>query len=177
MARKNTSQGPLANRPSAIAATNTYWFDTDANHYYYSDGVTWALRDPDLTEIDPSAEAVVSCGVTPAGKIEPFKVTPEGYQRISGILGQTVHTGGSIAAANVSQLVVPENLNRKYLLVQNTSDTPMYIGIGIEPGNGAGNGVMLPKDGGSLVCDLFIPTQAIKIVCSKKDATYACLEG
>jgi hypothetical protein len=175
MARKNTSQGPLEDRPSAIAATNTYWFDTDSNHYYYSDGVTWSLRDPDLTEIDPSTDTVISCGVSPSGAIEPFRVTPEGYQRIAGVIGQAASFGGEIIAAGVSQEIVGENPNRKYLLVQNTSNQDMYVGIGVNPV--VEGGLLLPKNGGSLICDLFIPTQAINIYGDTEGKTYMCLEG
>jgi hypothetical protein len=175
MARKNTSSGPLADRPSAIAATNTYWFDTDGEQYYYSDGTVWREQNPDFTDIDPSTDAVVSCGVTPSGSIAPFKVTPEGYQRIAGTIGQATSFGGEITAAGVAQEIVGENMERKYLLVQNTSDKDMYVGIGVDPA--AEGGLLLPKNGGSLICDLFVPTQAINIYCDTDGKTYVCLEG
>jgi hypothetical protein len=175
MARKNTAQGLLADRPNPVAASNTYYFTTDEgnNHYYYSDGVVWRKQDPDFTEIDPSTDAVLSCGVSPTGSIEPFKVTPEGYQRISGTLGQATSFGGEIISAGVSQEIVGENLNRKYLLIQNTSDKNMTVGIGVT----AVGGLLLPKNGGSLICDLFIPTQAINIACDYDGKTFVCLEG
>lgn len=177
MARKNTTQGLLADRPNPIAATNAYYFTTDEgdNHYYYSDGVVWRLQDPDFTDIDPTTEAVLSCGVTPTGAIQPFKVTPEGYHRIAGTSGQATSFGGEIIAAGVAQEIVGENLNRKYLLVQNTSDKDMYVGIGVDPVEEGG--LLLPKNGGSLICDLFIPTQAINIYCDTDGKTYICLEG
>jgi hypothetical protein len=177
MARKNTTQGLLEDRPNAIAATNTYYFTTDEgdNHYYYSDGTVWRLQDPDFTDIDPTTEAVISCGITPEGAIQPFKVTPEGYHRIAGTIGQATSFGGDIAVAHVAQQIVGENLNRKYLLVQNTSDKDMYVGIGVDPVEEGG--LLLPKNGGSLICDLFIPTQAINIYCDTDGKTYVCLEG
>jgi hypothetical protein len=178
MARKNTTQGLLADRPSAVSATNTYYFTTDEgnNHYYYSDGVVWRQQDPDFTEIDPSSDAVVICGVSPSGALEPFKVTPEGYQRITGTIGPATSFGGEIIAANVSQEIVPANLERKYLLIQNTSDKDMYVGIGEDPTE-LGRGLLIPKNGGSLICDLFIPTQAINIYCGTDGKTFVCLEG
>jgi hypothetical protein len=177
MARKNTTQGLLADRPNPIAATNTYYFTTDEgdNHYYYSDGSVWRLQDPDFTDVDPSSDTVVSCGVDPSGAVQPFKVTPEGYQRIVGTIGQAASFGGEIVAAGVSQEVVGENLDRKYLLVQNVSDKDMYVGIGVNPV--VEGGLLLPKNGGSLVCDLFIPTQAINIYCDTDGKSFVCLEG
>jgi len=177
MSRKNTTQGLLADRPNPIAATNTYYFTTDAgdNHYYYSDGVVWRKQDPDFTDIDPSTEAVLSCGVTPTGAIEPFKVTADGYQRIAGTIGQATSFGGEIMAAGVAQEIIGENLGRKYLLVQNTSDKDMYLGIGVDPV--VEGGLLLPKNGGSLICDLFIPTQSVNIYCDTDGKTYMCLEG
>jgi hypothetical protein len=175
MARKNTSSGPLTDRPSAIAATNTYWFDTDGEQYYYSDGTVWREQNPDFTDIDPSTDAVVSCGVTPSGSIAPFKVTSEGYQRIAGTIGQATSFNGEINASGVAQQIVGENLNRKYLLVQNVSSHDMRVGIGIDPVSEGG--LLLPKSGGSLICDLFIPTQAIYISCDTDGTEYVCLEG
>jgi hypothetical protein len=177
MPRKNTTQGLLADRPDPISATNTYYFTTDEgdNHYYYSDGVVWRKQDPDFTEIDPTTDAVVSCGVSPTGALEPFRVTPEGYQRIAGVIGQASSFGGEIISAGVAQEIIGENLNRKYLLVQNTSDKDMYVGIGVNPV--VEGGLLLPKNGGSLICDLFIPTQAINIYCDTDGKTYMCLEG
>lgn len=175
MSRKNTITGPSGQRPEAIAATNTYYFDTDENKYYYSDGERWAEKIPDFTDIDPTTDAFISCGITPEGSIQPFKVTPEGYHRIAGTIGQATSFGGFIVDANVAQQIIGENLNRKYLLVQNTSDKDMYLGIGATPT--VGGGLLLPKNGGSLICDLFIPTQYIKIICDADDKTYMCLEG
>jgi hypothetical protein len=178
MSRKNTTRGLLADRPNPIAATNTYYFTTDAgsNHYYYSDGTVWRLQDPDFTDIDPSTDAVVSCGVSPAGAIEPFKVTNEGYQRIAGTIGPALSFGGEIIEADVSQQIIPANTERKFLLVQNTSDKDMYVGIGEDPTE-PGKGLLLAKNGGSLICDLFIPTQAINIYCNTDGKTFVCLEG
>jgi hypothetical protein len=119
---------------------------------------------------------VVSCGVSPAGAIEPFKVTSEGYQRIAGTIGPAISFGGEIIEADVSQQIIPANTERKFLLVQNTSDKDMYVGIGEDPTE-PGKGLLLAKNGGSLICDLFIPTQAINIYCSTDGKTFVCLEG
>jgi len=177
MARKNTTQGLLADRPNPIAATNTYYFTTDEgdNHYYYSDGTVWRLQDPDFTDIDPSSDTVVSCGVDTFGAVQPFAVTPEGYTRTIGVIGQVSSTAGEIQAAAVSQQILAENLERRYLLVQNTSDTPMYVGIGADPA--VQGGILLPKAGGYLVCDSFIPTQSVSIICETDGKTYITLEA
>lgn len=177
MARKTTTKGLLADRPNPIAATNTYYFTTDegAHHYYYSDGSVWRLQDPDFTDVDPSADAVVNCGVDPYGALQPFAVTPEGYSRIIGVIGQVLSINGEIIEADVAQEVIPENSERRYLLIQNTSDKEMYVGIGVDPA--IQGGVLLPKSGGYLVCDAFIPTQAVNIICSTEGKTYTCLEA
>ena len=177
MARKNTTQGLLADRPNPITVTNTYYFTTDEgdNHYYYSDGSVWRLQDPDFTDVDPSSDTVVSCGVDPFGAVQPFAVTPEGYSRMIGVIGQVTSTNGEIIEADVSQEVIGENLERRYLLIQNTSDKEMYVGIGTDPV--IQGGILLPKSGGYLVCDSFIPTQAIYIICGTTGKTYTCLEA
>lgn len=172
--RKNTTAGLFSARPSA-AAVGTYYFATDNGHYYYSDGTTWTLKDPDVTEVDPSTETVLSCGVSSLGAIQPFKVTPDGFQRIAGVVGEATNYTGTIAEAHVSQKVADAKAERKYLIVQNTSNTDMFVGVGFTPTTDSG--ILLPKTGGSLICDLFVPTQQINIICSAAGKGYCALEG
>jgi hypothetical protein len=173
--RRNTTAGLFSAIPSAAAAAGTYYFATDSGHYYYSDGTTWTLKDPDVTEVDPSTETVLSCGVSSLGAIQPFKVTPDGFQRIAGVIGEAANYTGTIAEANVSQKVADAKVERKYLIVQNTSDTDMFVGIGFTPTTTSG--ILLPKNGGSLICDLFVPNQQINIICSVSGKGYCALEG
>jgi hypothetical protein len=173
--RKNTAAGLLSARPSAASAAGTYYFATDTKHYYYSDGVSWTIKDPDITEVDPATETVLSCGISALGSIEPFKVTPDGFQRIAGVIGEATNYTGTITQAGVSQKVADAKEERKYLIVQNTSDTDMFVGVGFTPTTTSG--ILLPKNGGSLICDLFVPNQQINIVCSASGKGYCALEG
>jgi hypothetical protein len=81
----------------------------------------------------------------------------------------------TIAAANTSQQVFP-NQKRSYLLVQNNSDTDMWLGIGVTPS--VGTGIRLLANGGGYVAeDQYIPSGAVNIICSVTGKTFYALQG
>jgi len=83
---------------------------------------------------------------------------------------KTITTGGT------HQQVFASNANRKFLLVQNVSDTDMNLGIGYNPT--ATTGIFLGKNGSGIVFESsFIPTQEIRILCASTGKAFVALEG
>jgi len=83
---------------------------------------------------------------------------------------KTITTGGT------HQQVFASNANRKFLLVQNVSDTDMNLGIGYNPT--ASTGIFLAKNGSGVVFESnFIPTQEIRILCATTGKAFVALEG
>jgi hypothetical protein len=85
---------------------------------------------------------------------------------------QSITTGGT------HQQVFATNASRKFLLVQNLSDTDMYLGIGFNPSNTTPDGILLSKSGGGIVFESsYIPTQEIRIVCATTGKRFEALEA
>ena len=83
---------------------------------------------------------------------------------------KTITTGGT------HQQVFASNSSRKFLLVQNVSDTDMNLGIGYNPT--ASTGIFLAKSGSGIVFESgFIPTQEIRILCATTGKAFVALEG
>jgi hypothetical protein len=72
--------------------------------------------------------------------------------------------------------VFAANADRKFLLIQNVSDTDMNLGIGYDPT--ASTGIFLSKSGGGIVFESgFIPTQEIRILCATTGKAFVALQG
>jgi hypothetical protein len=81
----------------------------------------------------------------------------------------------TITTANTSQQVFG-NQKRSYLLVQNNSDTDMWLGIGSTPS--VNNGIRLLAGGGGYVAeDEFVPSGAVNILCSVSGKAFYALQG
>lgn len=84
---------------------------------------------------------------------------------------------GSIASASTSESVFASKSDRKYLIVQNLSDTDMYVNVGAAAGNSAGS-MLLPASGGSIVFeDGYVPTEAVNIWCSASSKDYTAKQA
>jgi len=80
-----------------------------------------------------------------------------------------------INVGGVSQSVFP-NQKRSYLLVQNNSDTDMWLGIGTTPS--VNNGIrLLPNGGGYVAEDGFIPSGEVRIFCTAGGKQFYALQG
>jgi len=81
----------------------------------------------------------------------------------------------SITSANTAQQIFTDQ-KRSYLLVQNNSDTDMWLGIGVIPS--VGTGIRLFANGGGYVAESdFIPSGAVRIICSAAGKAFYALEG
>ena len=91
---------------------------------------------------------------------------------VSAASTQSITTGGT------HQQVFASNSSRKFLLVQNLSDTDMYLGLGFNPSNTTPAGLLLSKGGGGVVFESnYIPTSEIRIVCATTGKVFVALEG
>jgi hypothetical protein len=82
----------------------------------------------------------------------------------------TITTGGT------SQQVAASNTSRKYFVIQNISDTAMYLGVGYTPTTTTG--LLLSANGGGMIFETsFIPTQAINVLCATTGKAFVAWEG
>jgi hypothetical protein len=90
--------------------------------------------------------------------------------------GTLTNRSTTITAGGTSQQVAAANTSRNYLLIQNISDTAMYVGIGYTPTTTTG--LLLSASGGGIVFETsFIPTQAINVLCATTGKAFVAWEG
>lgn len=90
---------------------------------------------------------------------------------------RTLHNASvlSITSANTSQSVFAA-VPRNYILIQNVSDTDMYLGIGFVPT--VGGGILLRANGGGWSAeDDFVPAGAVNIICAGAGKAFVALQG
>lgn len=89
-------------------------------------------------------------------------------QSVTSSLGGFSNGSGSIAVANTSQQIFNSLSSRVYLLIQNISDTDMYINFGSVANIGAGSIKLVPNGSYELIKTAggFMNTEAINIICS-----------
>jgi hypothetical protein len=92
------------------------------------------------------------------------------------VQGNLTNRSGTITTANTSQQIIAANTNRRYLLIQNHSDSIIYIAFGVTATTS--NGIGLTPGGGSLIYENgFIPTQAINAICTRSNSDFVAWEG
>lgn len=80
--------------------------------------------------------------------------------------------------SGMSQVVFNANTARKFIFIQNLSDTDMYVGLGFTPSSSTPFGILLKSGGGELRFDSgFIPSSQVNIVCSSDSKQFIALEG
>jgi len=91
--------------------------------------------------------------------------------------GRSLHQhAGTITAGATAQLVTAASTKRKWLFFQNlSSDTDMYIGIGYVPTTS--NGMFISKGAGNIRFEVYVPTDAIYVLCATTGKPFVCLEG
>jgi hypothetical protein len=81
----------------------------------------------------------------------------------------------TITTANLPQQLFGD-VKRNYLLVQNNSDTDMWLGIGATPS--VGSGIKLAAGGGAYVAeDDFIPSGPVSIICASAGKAFYAIQG
>jgi len=135
---------------------------TSANLYGGSDGTN--LR---AVSVDSSGRVNTNInGTVPvSGSVTALSSTGTITTRSS-----TITTGGT------SQQVAASNSSRKYFVIQNISDTAMYLGVGYTPTTTTG--LLLSANGGGMIFETsFIPTQAINVLCATTGKAFVAWEG
>ncbi|NBW17033.1 MAG: hypothetical protein EBR82_54560 [Caulobacteraceae bacterium] len=90
--------------------------------------------------------------------------------------GSVTNRSSTITTGGTSQQVAASNTSRKYFLIQNISDTDMYLGVGYTPTTTTG--ILLSKNGSGITFESgFIPTSAINILCATTGKAFVALEG
>jgi hypothetical protein len=83
---------------------------------------------------------------------------------------------GQIGAASTSQQVMAANPNRKYLLVQNVSDTDMWVNFGGDATEDQPS-ILLPADGGNITESSPSITDSVHIICGTISKSFTAKEG
>ena len=176
MIRKITNSGLLQNRPNPLTEPNTYYFATDENKYYSSEGDRWVEREIDMSDISPETDAVLMCGLSDNGTVNPIKVSSEGYMIAGGVGGLVTAVADTIATLHTSQKVFDANPDRQFLYILNSSNADMYVGIGFTPT--MTHGIFLAKNGGAVTFNsYFVPTQQVNIIGDGANKTYTAIQG
>jgi hypothetical protein len=83
---------------------------------------------------------------------------------------------GTITTGNTAQLVAPAATKRKWLFFQNlATDADMYLGIGYIPTTS--NGMFIARSGGNIRFEVYVPSDAIYVLCASSSKAFVCLEG
>ena len=90
--------------------------------------------------------------------------------------GAVTNRSSTITTGGTSQQVAASNTSRKYFLIQNISDTDMYLGVGYTPTTTTG--ILLAKSGSGITFESgFIPTSAINVLCATTGKAFVALEA
>lgn len=154
--------------------------DTANGHLTTLSANTILLRDDvDDIRVDMANGVSISGTVPVSGTFwqatQPVSGTVTGLSdkgSVSEASTQSITTGGT------HQQVFASNASRKFLLIQNISDTDMYVGLGFNPSNTTPAGLLLAKSGGGVVFESnYIPTSEVRIVCATSGKRFVALEG
>lgn len=87
----------------------------------------------------------------------------------------TVTTGSTSGTANTSAQALASNSSRQYLLIQNISDTDMYVNFGA---SATTDNMLILKNGGGVVFESgFVPTDNVNVICSAASKKYFILSA
>lgn len=95
--------------------------------------------------------------------------------RISSFAGKLKNASGSITAGSTPQTILEEDLGRRYLLIQNTSDTVMHVAFGESATTT--NSIRL-EAGSSVIFEFsFVPVDYVSLLCATAGKTFTCLHA
>lgn len=138
-----------------------------------------------ISALNVKAQSVIRGEVSP-GVYQTMRVTADGAlyttpasaavtSSFGTVTGTMTDRSGVIAVANTSQVAVPVNLNRRYLLIQNTSDTDLWFNFTNNATINAPSIRLMPY--GSFVMETkFISTEALNVISSVAGKTYSIKE-
>jgi len=89
--------------------------------------------------------------------------------------GAVTCTTGDTATANTSKQALASGSSRRYLLIQNISDTDMYFNFGA---TATTDNMLIAKNGGGIVFESgYVPTDAVNVICSGANKKYFILSA
>ena len=89
--------------------------------------------------------------------------------------GTVTRTTGDTVTANTSKEALASSSSRRYLLIQNISDTDMYFNFGA---TATTDNMLITKNGGGIVFESgYVPTDAVNVICSGADKKYFILSA
>lgn len=100
-----------------------------------------------------------------------------GGLHVQGGKGTLTDGSGNIAAAGVSEQVFAANSARRYLMVQNVSETDMWLDFGTPAVADQPSFLLLAGGGGVAFEGSFIPTSTVNILCSVMGEPYTAKEA
>lgn len=92
------------------------------------------------------------------------------------IAGTITDRSGAIVAGGTSQIIAPENGARCYLVVQNVSDTTMYVNFGAAA-KVDDDSIRLLAGGSVTFNGGWVPGSAVHVICSSAGKKFVAKEG
>jgi hypothetical protein len=176
----------LGAKADAVATTDTGTFSVIA---FIKRGLqNWTSLLAKIPALVSGRIPVDGSGVTQPVSLAAAPTTPvtgtfwQTTQPVSGSVTALSSTGtittrsSTITTGGTSQQVAASNSSRKYFVIQNISDTAMYLGVGYTPTTTTG--LLLSANGGGMIFETsFIPTQAINVLCATTGKAFVAWEG
>ena len=166
------AQIPSATNPLPISGTVTAAQATAAN-------LNATVVQSTATNLRTQAESYQ--GGTAVGSGNPLQVTLANTGanttalRVEPKNGAVTRTTGDTATANTSKEALASSSSRRYLLIQNISDTDMYFNFGA---TATTDNMLITKNGGGIVFESgYVPTDAVNVICSGADKKYFILSA
>lgn len=131
-----------------------------------------------------NAQSVIRGEVTP-GVYQTFKITQDGAlyttpdpATVNLMAGNGVVTdrSGTIVSAGVSQQVAPVNPTRKYFILQNTSDTEMWVNLTTAAGGTGSGSIRLIPNASFVMENKFISIEPVNVMCAVAGKSFAAKE-
>lgn len=117
---------------------------------------------------------LIADATTPSQRLA---VNSDGSVNISGARGTFTDGSNDITSADTSQQVFAANTSRKYLLVQNVSDTDMWINFGTAAVKDQPS-VLLRASGGAFIAEAnFVPTGTVNIICGSSGKAFTAKQA
>jgi len=126
--------------------------------------------------VNSQATLQSSQGLTNTDRLTIFY--DDGVQDAPGgtLTGTLINRSGTISTANSSREVAPANSTRRYFVIQNHSNSIMYVAFGTPATTS--NGLALTPGGGSIVFEnTFVPSQQINVICELAGKDFVAWEG
>lgn len=83
---------------------------------------------------------------------------------------------GTITSGGTAQTVMAANPTRSFLLVQNVSDTNMWINFDATAA-ATQPSILLAPSGGAILCDAKVPLGSVSIICATTGKAFTAKEG